>query len=73
MVGGSRFCQVSSWVTTECTKEPKRKAKKRAGIITYFIKLAMELKSLNNLNGVMEIVAGLGNIAVKRMKKVWAV
>ena len=32
----------------------------------------MELKALNNLNGVMEVMAGLANASVKRLKKAWA-
>ena len=68
----AHFNRTTMWVTTEVVRNTKIKPKARAKIIAFFIKLAMELKSLNNLNGVMEIMAGLANASVKRLKKAWA-
>ncbi|KNC49760.1 uncharacterized protein AMSG_11933 [Thecamonas trahens ATCC 50062] len=66
------FNTTTMWVTTEVVQNTKLKPKARAKIIAYFIKLAMELKALNNLNGVMEVVAGLSNASVRRLKRAWA-
>ncbi len=45
--------------------------RKRTALLEHWIKVAEKLLELNNFNGVMELVAGLGNTSVVRLKKMW--
>ena len=47
--------------------------KNRVNTLKHFISVVNHLMTLNNFNGCMEIIAGLGNSAVNRMKKTWHV
>ena len=65
----AQFNRVSSWVVTQiCTtitlEERVRKLEK-------LISLCDELFQLQNYNGTMEILSGLNNSAVRRMKATW--
>eukprot|EP01102_Stenamoeba_stenopodia_P018147 TRINITY_DN661_c1_g1_i1.p1 TRINITY_DN661_c1_g1~~TRINITY_DN661_c1_g1_i1.p1 ORF type:complete len:1017 (+),score=351.00 TRINITY_DN661_c1_g1_i1:339-3389(+) len=66
-----RFNLVSAWVSTEVVKATEAKA--RANIIAKFINVAEECRVLQNYNGMMEIIAGLQNASVKRLKQTWEV
>ncbi|KAL9647807.1 hypothetical protein ABK040_001333 [Willaertia magna] len=63
------FNKVSRWVATEVLKEPD--LKKRIDIITKMIQIAKECRELNNFNAIFEIISGLQNSAVHRLKKTW--
>lgn len=65
-----RFNLVSTWVATEIVK---RDAKERVTLIKNFIRIADELKNLGNFNGLLEVLAGLQNKAIYRLKKSWEV
>lgn len=58
-----------NWVTTEILKVPEME--ERAQLISKFIRIAVALKSLNNYNGVMEILSSLHSSAVSRLKLSW--
>eukprot|EP00762_Andalucia_godoyi_P007472 ANDGO_07803.mRNA.1 Ras guanine nucleotide exchange factor J len=45
--------------------------RKRKDVLKRVIEIADCLRSLNNYNGVNEVVSGLGNAAVHRLKKTW--
>jgi len=64
-----QFNNVSAWIATEILKTDHPKG--RASVIQYFLVVAQECRSLKNLNGVMEIMAGLHNAAVMRLKDTW--
>eukprot|EP00966_Prymnesium_polylepis_P056506 1307379-Prymnesium_polylepis.1 len=40
----------------------------RAALIAHFVAVALELRKLHNYNGVMAVLAGLGNAAVHRLR-----
>jgi len=61
-----RFNVVSEWVAYMCVK-PER-ARQRAKVMTRFIRIGEHLRSLQNFNTLMAIVAGLNNTAVYRLK-----
>ena len=63
--------KVSSWVFSEIVSQEDPKL--RVKTIVHFTTIIQHLQSLNNFNGMMEIVAGLGNSSVNRMKKSWHV
>jgi len=65
-----RFNRTSYWVATQIVQE--RILEKRTKILKNFIKVAIELRNLNNFNGIMEVMTGLQTSAVHRMKKTWA-
>lgn len=65
----NRFNVVSGWVaTTICTLES---VKKRTKAIGKFLDISGHLMSMGNVNGVMEVVSGLGRGAVFRLKQTW--
>ena len=66
-----RFNLVSTWVATEIVKAEK--LKDRIQLVKNFIKIAHECKNLSNYNAVMEILSGLQNSAIYRLKKTWEV
>jgi son of sevenless-like protein len=64
-----RWNNMTNYLATLVMQEDDVKV--RRVYITKFIEIGMELFKLNNLNGVTEIVAGLANVAVHRLKKTW--
>ena len=62
--------KVSNWVYSEIVSTED--LNQRAARIVKFIQVAQECKRLNNYNGVFEIVAGLSNSSVHRLKKTWS-
>ncbi|KNC51962.1 cell division control protein [Thecamonas trahens ATCC 50062] len=68
-----RFNETSNWVQWEILQgAPAGKHSERAKIMKKMIKLAKELRALNNFNGCMEVIAGLQSSAVYRLKNAWA-
>lgn len=47
--------------------------KTRTEVLTKFIEIADRLRSLNNFNAIMELLAGLRSAAVHRLRKTWEV
>eukprot|EP01113_Clastostelium_recurvatum_P035629 TRINITY_DN4990_c1_g1_i3.p1 TRINITY_DN4990_c1_g1~~TRINITY_DN4990_c1_g1_i3.p1 ORF type:complete len:716 (-),score=200.35 TRINITY_DN4990_c1_g1_i3:36-2183(-) len=64
-----RFNLVSTWVATEIVRTEKLKL--RYKVLCKFITIAMECRKLGNFNAVMEILAGLQNAAIYRLKHTW--
>ena len=62
----ARFNAISLWVTRTIMAEEKIKV--RARMMQKFIKLGDHLKSLNNFNTLMAILAGLNDSCVHRLK-----
>ncbi len=60
---------MGSWVATTLFDMPDDK--KRAALVEHWIKVAEKLLDLNNFNGVMELIGGLGSTSVVRLKKTW--
>eukprot|EP01102_Stenamoeba_stenopodia_P021478 TRINITY_DN8660_c0_g1_i3.p1 TRINITY_DN8660_c0_g1~~TRINITY_DN8660_c0_g1_i3.p1 ORF type:complete len:793 (-),score=146.15 TRINITY_DN8660_c0_g1_i3:575-2953(-) len=62
-----RFNTVSNWVPTVIlgTNSPE----KQAMVIKKFLAIAKRLWEIKNWNGLMQIIAGLGNCAVTRLKQ----
>lgn len=46
--------------------------KRRAALIKYFIGVAEALRSLQNFNSLMAVIASLNGSAIRRLKKSWA-
>lgn len=44
----------------------------RTALVEHWIKVGERLLELNNFNGVMELIGGLGSTSVIRLKKTWA-
>lgn len=65
----THFNRMSGWVSTEVVMNPN--VKKRAAIVRGFIGLALACLQLRNYNAVLEIVAGLNQSVVQRLKKTW--
>eukprot|EP00824_Muranothrix_gubernata_P007943 TRINITY_DN20163_c0_g1_i1.p1 TRINITY_DN20163_c0_g1~~TRINITY_DN20163_c0_g1_i1.p1 ORF type:complete len:655 (-),score=139.04 TRINITY_DN20163_c0_g1_i1:528-2492(-) len=63
------FNKISRWVSTEIVFQPT--LKERVWVLRKFIKIAWESMNAHNFNGVMEIVSGLHNAAVYRLRKTW--
>eukprot|EP01090_Pellita_catalonica_P018270 TRINITY_DN5837_c0_g1_i3.p1 TRINITY_DN5837_c0_g1~~TRINITY_DN5837_c0_g1_i3.p1 ORF type:complete len:500 (-),score=61.99 TRINITY_DN5837_c0_g1_i3:113-1612(-) len=66
----NRFNVMSKWVVFEIVSEGD--LKRRAVILSRFITLGQNCLQLNNFNSVMEILSGLQNSSVFRLKKTWA-
>lgn len=64
-----QFNQVSGWVVESILAEEN--LRKRASCIEHWIKTADKCYELNNFNAVMEIISGLGNSAIHRLKRTW--
>ncbi|KAL6041549.1 Son of sevenless 1 [Balamuthia mandrillaris] len=65
-----RFNQVSNWVVTELVSETDETS--RVNVLKRFIELANECKQINNFNACMEIISGLTNSSIYRLKTTWA-
>lgn len=65
----NNFNSTSYWVATEICTQPELKYRVRT--VERFIKLAKELRRLNNFNTLMAIVSGLNLSAVARLKQTW--
>jgi len=65
-----RFNRVSNWVSTEVLKQSV--LKKRIKMICKFIEIAEACLAINNLNGLLEIIAGLSQGHIDRLKQTWA-
>lgn len=61
--------RITTWCATEILRQNSASA--RAKVITYFIKLGINLRNKNNFNGVMEMYAALSLSAIIRLKKSW--
>lgn len=61
-----RFNKIGYWVATEILT--KHDLKMRVKYIKKFIKIAYKCYECNNFNGVMQILSGLNNSSVKRLK-----
>eukprot|EP01108_Squamamoeba_japonica_P002366 TRINITY_DN2115_c0_g1_i1.p1 TRINITY_DN2115_c0_g1~~TRINITY_DN2115_c0_g1_i1.p1 ORF type:complete len:292 (-),score=83.89 TRINITY_DN2115_c0_g1_i1:24-899(-) len=66
----ARFNDMSRWVSTEIVTADT--AHYRALLIQRFVLLASTLLSLNNFNGVMEVLTGLQAASVARLGASWA-
>jgi len=65
-----RFNEVSFWVATQILMSPSPKL--QAKMIKKFIRLAEKLYELHNFNGLMQIMSGLHNNSVLRLKRAWS-
>ena len=66
----NRFNIVSNWAVSEILKQDTED--KRIMALNQFIEVAEYCKQLNNFNGCMEIISGLGDSAVHRLKSHWS-
>jgi len=66
-----RSNELPLWVATQILSEAEGKLRNRVKIVTNFIKIANELRKLNNFNAVMEVTAGLQLSPIYRLKKTW--
>lgn len=64
-----RFNQVSTWVAIEILQQDK--LKDRVSTIKRLLLVADKCRELGNYNGLMEIISGLQNSSVHRLKKTW--
>jgi hypothetical protein len=65
------FNKMSNIVASEILSQDD--SEKRVATVKYFVELAEICLKLNNFNALMEIIAGLGNASVHRLKKTWSV
>ncbi|KAJ3443945.1 ras guanine nucleotide exchange factor i-related [Anaeramoeba flamelloides] len=61
-----RFNLISGWVATAILK--RERVKERGKALRWFINIASHCRKLNNFNGLMAILSGLGSSAVHRLK-----
>uniref|UniRef100_A0A6B2KX29 Ras-GEF domain-containing protein n=1 Tax=Arcella intermedia TaxID=1963864 RepID=A0A6B2KX29_9EUKA len=61
----NRFNYVSGWVATSICMTEDPRARER--VIKFWIKVALELRKINNFNGEMEIVSGLNRTPIYRL------
>ncbi|GAM20108.1 hypothetical protein SAMD00019534_032830 [Acytostelium subglobosum LB1] len=61
--------RVANWVATEVVTTPH--PKKRVEVLKRFITTAEYCRKINNFNTMMEIVSGLSNCSVRRLKDTW--
>lgn len=66
-----RFNLVSSWVATEIVKTEKMAD--RVVKVKKFLNIARRCHEIGNFNGIMEVLAGLQNSAIYRLKKTFEV
>jgi len=66
----THFNKISAWIATTVINEEK--VKERSKLVIFFLHLAEELSDLNNFSGVMQVLSGLNNAAVGRLKKTFA-
>lgn len=67
----NRFNKTSLWVASMCVLPETVPA--RASTISYFIKVAKEMREIKNFDGMIAIINGLENSSVLRLKQSWAV
>ena len=65
-----RFNHVSFWVVEEILK--RETEKRRTAVLGHFIKIAKELKKLNNLHGLLAVLSALRMAPIYRLRKSWA-
>ncbi|KAJ6232114.1 hypothetical protein M0813_05269 [Anaeramoeba flamelloides] len=63
------FNTISSWVTFEILKYDKLKV--RIQVLKKMLLILLECKKVNNFMAVQEIIAGLNNAAIYRLKRTW--
>ncbi|KAM9967154.1 hypothetical protein ACTFIR_007393 [Dictyostelium discoideum] len=61
--------KIANWVATEVVTTPH--PKKRVEVLKRFISVAEHCKKINNFNTLMEVISGLSNSAVSRLKETW--
>ncbi|KAF2073684.1 hypothetical protein CYY_005001 [Polysphondylium violaceum] len=61
--------KIANWVATEVVTTPH--PKKRVEVVKRFISIAEHCKKINNFNTLMEIISGLNNSSVSRLKETW--
>ncbi|KAJ3316909.1 hypothetical protein HDU76_001473, partial [Blyttiomyces sp. JEL0837] len=66
----SRFNQTCQWVASEIVSCPKIDT--RVKVIEMMIQIAKECKELNNYSTLMQILLGLQNASVERLRKTWS-
>eukprot|EP01103_Thecamoeba_quadrilineata_P013308 TRINITY_DN3658_c0_g1_i2.p1 TRINITY_DN3658_c0_g1~~TRINITY_DN3658_c0_g1_i2.p1 ORF type:complete len:428 (+),score=38.72 TRINITY_DN3658_c0_g1_i2:47-1330(+) len=66
----NRFNTVSFWVVTEIVMA--KDIDRRTEITKRFISLAEKCHELGNYNTLMEILSGINNVSVQRLKKMWS-
>jgi hypothetical protein len=64
-----RFNKIGYWVATEILT--KHDLKTRVKYIRKFIKIAFKCYECNNFNAIMQILSGLNNSSVKRLRDTW--
>ncbi|KAL6044134.1 hypothetical protein QOT17_023445 [Balamuthia mandrillaris] len=69
LILSKHFNQMSNWVSSEILSHDGRET--RARMIMKFIGIARHCGELNNFNGVLEILSGLNNAAIARLKDSW--
>ena len=62
---------MSGWIVSEIVQTPNER--NRIAIVKRFIQIAEECLHLKNYNSLAAIVWSLGHIAIKRLKRTWAV
>ncbi|KAJ3106615.1 hypothetical protein HDU97_005980 [Phlyctochytrium planicorne] len=65
----NHFNRISSWVVTTILKEAKLKY--RAKVLCKFMKLAQELRVMNNFNTLMAILAGISSAPIQRLRQTY--
>lgn len=65
----ARFNYVSSWVVTEILN--RKELKERRDIVSCLINIGTRARAMGSLNTAMEVLAGLNNGSVQRLKKTW--
>ncbi|KYQ92815.1 Ras guanine nucleotide exchange factor [Tieghemostelium lacteum] len=61
--------RIANWVATEIVTTPH--PKKRVEVLKRMISIAEYCKKFNNYNSLMEIISGLNNSSVSRLKETW--
>jgi len=61
--------KIANWVATEVVTTPH--PKKRVLVLKRFISIAEHCKKINNYNTLMEIISGLNNSSVSRLRETW--
>lgn len=64
-----RFNTVTFWVATEILQAPSKEA--RTNLVKHFILITKWLRKEKNYNGAFQVLAGLGQASVYRLKDVW--
>jgi len=65
----THFNRVGGWVVWQVVSE--KQLERRAAILRRLVVIAMHLYRLNNYNGLFEILAGLDNTPVARLRRSW--